>query len=114
MSSLPAKSRSVRHRDPVDPSLALPRYELRSTFHGLGDAELEVWQLPSPATPHLRQATRIAGLRGRNLEFIEGRVARRRIGGGAAAITSAQWQSQPVDPQSPSARSRRTISKVIC
>ncbi len=33
--------------------------------------------LPSPATPHLRQATRTAGLRGRNLEFIESRVIRR-------------------------------------
>jgi hypothetical protein len=28
--------------------------------------------------------------------------------------SSTQWQSQPVSPQSPSARSRRTISKVIC
>ncbi len=74
---LPKIPRPLRHREPVDPSSALPRYELRSAFHGLGDLELEVWQLPSPATPHLRQATRIAGLRGRNLEFIESRVIRR-------------------------------------
>ncbi len=73
----PKKPLPPRRREPVDPSLALPRYEVRSTFHGPGDPELEVWQLPSPATPHLRTATRIAGLRGRNLEFIESRVARR-------------------------------------
>jgi hypothetical protein len=71
------KKNLPRRRESIDPSLALPRYELRSAFHGLGDPELEVWQLPSPATPHLRSATRIAGLRGRNLEFIESRVARR-------------------------------------
>jgi hypothetical protein len=73
----PKKPLPPRRREPVDPSLALPRYEVRSAFHGPGDPELEVWQLPSPATPHLRTATRIAGLRGRNLEFIESRVARR-------------------------------------
>lgn len=66
-----------RRRELVDPSLALPRYELRASHHGPGDPELEIWQLPSPATPHLRQATRIAGLRGRNLELVEGRVMRR-------------------------------------
>lgn len=73
----PKKPLPPRRREPVDPSLALPRYEVRAAFHGPGDPELEVWQLPSPATPHLRTATRIAGLRGRNLEFIESRVARR-------------------------------------
>lgn len=73
----PKKPLQPRRREPVDPSLALPRYELRSLIHGPGDPELELWQLPSPATPHLRQATRIAGLRGRNLELIESRVARR-------------------------------------
>jgi hypothetical protein len=73
----PKKPLPPLRREPVDPSLALPRYEVRSTFHGPGDPELDVWQLPSPATPHLRTAIRIAGLRGRNLEFIESRVARR-------------------------------------
>jgi hypothetical protein len=73
----PARNPAPRRRETVDAALALPRYEVRSTYHGPGDPELEIWQLPSPATPHLRSATRIAGLRGRNLEFVESRVVRR-------------------------------------
>ena len=54
-----------------------PRYELRVRRHGPGDAEYEIWQLPAPASPHLTCATRVAGLRGRNLELVEHRVLRR-------------------------------------
>jgi hypothetical protein len=67
----------VARRSPADPSLALPRYELRTRYFGPSDTELEVWQLPSPATPHLTAAVRVAGLRGRNLELVEHRVTRR-------------------------------------
>ena len=38
---------------------------------------MEVWQLPSDATPALKSARRLAGLRGRNLSLIEHRVLRR-------------------------------------
>src|SRR6185503_16856741 len=69
--------RPVSRRAPTDPSLALPRYELRSHFFGPSDTELEVWQLPSPATPTLTAPVRVAGLRGRNLELVEHRVVRR-------------------------------------
>ena len=54
-----------------------PRYELRVRAHAAGDAEYAIWQLPSPATPHVSAPVRIAGLRGRNLELIEHRVLRR-------------------------------------
>ena len=54
-----------------------PRYELRVRAHAAGDSEYTIWQLPSPATPHVRAPARIAGLRGRNLELIEHRVLRR-------------------------------------
>ncbi len=67
----------VSRRAPADPSLALPRYEMRARYFGPADSELEVWQLPSPATPHLKAAVRIAGLRGRNLELVEHRIMRR-------------------------------------
>jgi hypothetical protein len=53
-----------------------PRYELRATRTGLSDTLLEVWQLPSTATPHLRSPRRIAGLGGRNLGLVEHRLAR--------------------------------------
>jgi len=54
-----------------------PVYEVRARRHAPGDTEIEVWQLPSPASPHLTAAVRVAGLRGRNLELIEHRVLRR-------------------------------------
>ena len=54
-----------------------PHYELRMRNHGPGDLELEVWQLPSDATPALRSPRRLAGLRGRNLSLVEHRVLRR-------------------------------------
>ena len=54
-----------------------PRYELRVRRRGPVDAEYQVWRLPSPATPGLRAPERVAGLRGRNLEFVEHRVRKR-------------------------------------
>lgn len=59
-----------------------PQYELRARTWGPGDDELEVWQVPAPATPHLRSAVRVAGLRGRNLELVQHRVLRRLAQGG--------------------------------
>ena len=54
-----------------------PRYELRVRRRGPVDAEYQVWRLPSPATPGLRVPERVAGLHGRNLEFVEHRVRKR-------------------------------------
>ena len=54
-----------------------PQYELRVCNHGPGNAEFEIWQMPASATPHVTSATRIAGLRGRNLDMVEHRVLRR-------------------------------------
>lgn len=59
------------------PSAPAPRYEIRVRSYGAGATELEIWQLPAPATPHLRAPLRIAGLGGRNLELVEHRVLRR-------------------------------------
>jgi len=50
---------------------------MRARYHGPADAEFEIWQLPSPATPRLKSPVRVAGLRGRNLELVEHRIARR-------------------------------------
>lgn len=54
-----------------------PLYELRAINHAASDLELEVWQLPSSATPNLKQRLRIAGLRGRNIALVEHRVLKR-------------------------------------
>lgn len=56
---------------------ALPQYELRARQLVGSDMEIEIWQLPASATPHIRQPTYIAGLRGRNLSIIEHRLLRR-------------------------------------
>jgi len=69
--------RLATRRAPADPSMALPRYELRAHYFGPADTMLEVWQLPSPATPTLTAPVRVAGLRGRNLELVDHRVTRR-------------------------------------
>lgn len=61
---------------PTDTSSA-PKYEIRAQNHGTDDLELEIWQIPSSATPHIQVPVRVAGLRGRNLALIEHRVARR-------------------------------------
>jgi hypothetical protein len=60
----------------VETQASAPQYEIRVRNHGPGDAELEIWRMPSPATPHLTTGVRLAGLRGRNLELIEHRVLR--------------------------------------
>ncbi len=72
-----ARLRPIARRAPVDPSMALPRYELRAHYFGPSDTEMEVWQLPSPASPGLQAPVRVAGLRGRNLDLVEHRVTRR-------------------------------------
>lgn len=56
------------------PLRSVPRYELRATRNRRGELGLDLWQLPSPATPHVEHPRRIAGLAGRNLELIEVRV----------------------------------------
>ena len=54
-----------------------PVYELRARRHGPGDAEIQIWQMPSLATPQIAAPLRLAGLRGRNLELAEHRVLKR-------------------------------------
>ena len=50
---------------------------------GATDTEYEIWQVPSAATPQVKAAVRMAGLRGRNLELVEHRVVRRLAKAGA-------------------------------
>jgi hypothetical protein len=70
--------RAPRRKDElVMISKTQPAYELRARRHGPGDAEIEVWQLPSVATPQIATPVRLAGLRGRNLELAEHRVLKR-------------------------------------
>ena len=54
-----------------------PAYELRSKQRGPSDLELEVWQVPSTATPELKEPRRVAGLSGHKLLIVEGSVLRK-------------------------------------
>ena len=56
------------------PADTLPRYELRADKRGPGDLLLEVWQLPGPASPQLREPRYVGGLGGRNLALAEHRI----------------------------------------
>jgi hypothetical protein len=69
--------RHAAWRDRMPEPTSTPQYEARFRRHGPADTEIEVWQLPSPATPQLKEPLRVAGLRGRNLELVEHRVLRR-------------------------------------
>ena len=58
-------------------ALGRPAYELRSKQRGPSDLELEVWQVPSTATPELKEPKRVAGLSGHKLLIVEGSVLRK-------------------------------------
>ena len=66
-----------REMDLMATPKTLPRYELRAKRHGAADTEVEVWQMPSEATPQITSPIRVAGLRGRNYELVEHRVLKR-------------------------------------
>ena len=69
--------RGLRRVAQIKIPASAPRYELRVRRRGPTDAEYEIWQMPSAATPQVTTGLRVAGLRGRNLELIEHRVLRR-------------------------------------
>lgn len=71
------QQRKDRRSDDHGLSLALPRYELRIRQRSSADSEIEIWQLPAAATPHIKSPVYVAGLHGRNLALIEHRLLRR-------------------------------------
>lgn len=60
----------------------MPVYQLRLTGLGRGEVEFSIWQLPSPATPRLKEPERTAALKGRPLRMIETRMLKRLKGQG--------------------------------
>ncbi|MGA2794815.1 MAG: hypothetical protein ABSE69_15055 [Roseiarcus sp.] len=67
----------IKRVEGISTPVSAPVYEARARRHGPSDTEIEVWQLPSPASPQVTAPVRVAGLRGRNLELVEHRVLRR-------------------------------------
>lgn len=57
-----------------EPTSSVPSFEVRIIRYGASDSEVQVWQLPSAASPQVAAPVRVAGLRGRNLDLVEHRV----------------------------------------
>jgi hypothetical protein len=55
----------------------LPVYELRLKVAGREGYELQVWQLPSPATPRVKTPEYVAALQGAALRLVEPRVLKK-------------------------------------
>jgi len=54
-----------------------PAYEVRAKRLPAHELQIEIWQLPSPASPHVLGPQRVAGLFGRNLEINQLRILKR-------------------------------------
>ncbi len=59
-----------------------PVFELRARKRGPGDLVVEVFELPSVATPGLREPRYVGGLHGRNLALVEHRLLKQLKGAG--------------------------------
>ena len=62
---------------PAEPARPVPRYEMRLLSGRPGADRYEIWQVPCPATPHVKRPLRIGVLAGRNLELVQHRVLRK-------------------------------------
>lgn len=82
-----------------DTSGTRPCYELRVRLWGPDDTEMEIWQVPSRATPHLKAPMRIAGLRGRHFALVEHRILRRlaRVGIDLGGLTRCDRRVFPLE-----------------
>lgn len=54
-----------------------PVYEVRARRLSGNQLQVEIWQLPSPASPHVHVPQRTAGLAGRNLEINQVRILKK-------------------------------------
>ena len=75
--STATKLRKKKPRSKARPASNEPAYELRLVVDKHGNWQLEIWQLPSPATPRLTTPDRVATLKGAALRIVEQRVIKR-------------------------------------
>ena len=78
-----------------------PQYELRARKRGPGDLLLEIWQLPSIATPGMKEPLYVGGLGGRNLALVDHRVLKQLRGAGVelGAIRTGEGARRDVDEE---------------
>jgi hypothetical protein len=77
MSPAVATRRAQANHSPAFEHANLPRYELRLNVDTRSDYQLEIWQLPSPATPRLTGPEYVASLKGVALRLMEPRLLKR-------------------------------------
>lgn len=78
-----------------------PAYELRLHVRKSSDWRLEIWQLPSPATPRLATAEQVATLKGLSLRIVEARVLKQlaRAGIHLGAIKEGKQRSWALEEE---------------
>lgn len=54
-----------------------PSYEVRARRVARNELQVEIWQMPSPASPHIHVPVRMAGLAGRNFEISQIRILKK-------------------------------------
>lgn len=54
-----------------------PAYEVRARRIAGNELQVEIWQMPSPASPHIHVPIRMAGLASRNLEINQIRILKK-------------------------------------
>jgi len=54
-----------------------PVYEVRARRIACNELQVEIWQMPSAASPHIHVPVRMAGLAGRNLEINQIRILKK-------------------------------------
>lgn len=54
-----------------------PSYEVRAKRIAGNELQVDIWQMPSSASPHIHVPVRVAGLAGRNLEINQIRILRK-------------------------------------
>jgi hypothetical protein len=96
-----ATRRAPRAGEPGLPFSNLPVYALRRKSHKGGDYVLEIWQLPSPATPRLDAPEHVGSLRGTPLRLLEARLAKRltRAGINISAGAAERERRWPLDEE---------------
>src|SRR5258708_2484201 len=91
-------STARKKQAPPSPS-SQPVYELRLVIPRGGEHRVEIWQLPSPATPRLTEDEQVAGLKGQPWRMVEARVLRRlaRAGISFGRLTPGTRQQWRID-----------------
>ncbi len=69
-------SRTPRAKRVMLPTLE-PSYEVRARRIAGNELRVEIWQLPSPSSPHIHVPVRVAGLAGRNLDINQVRILKK-------------------------------------